>query len=51
MDFILDNLTPETISFIEQAYGSIQAWIDVAATWSTEQIDALQAAIVEDVWI
>jgi len=51
MDFIIDNLTPETISFIEQSYGSLQLWFEAATDWTAEQIEALQTIIVEDVHI
>lgn len=51
MDFIIDNLTPDTIAYIEQVYGSMQLWINAAANWTTEQFEALQAVIIEDIHI
>jgi hypothetical protein len=51
MENIIDQLSPETIAFIEQAFGSVQIWLDIAATWTSEQLDALYDVITEDIHI
>lgn len=51
MDIIIDNLTPDTIAYIEQVYGSMQLWISTAISWTAEQFEALQTVIIEDIHI
>jgi|GEM_PF-2881438 len=46
MEFILDQLSPDTIILIEQAYGSLVLWVEAAASWTNEQLATI---ITEDI--
>lgn len=48
MEYILDQLSPETISLIEASYGTISLWWDVASSWTKEQF-ATSSVIIEDI--
>lgn len=49
METILEQLTPETITYIEEVYGSIAGWIDVVAGWTAEQWAALNNVVTNDI--
>jgi len=49
METIIDQLNPETITYLEEVYGSLSGWLDVAANWATEQWNALNSVITEDI--
>ncbi|WP_187271127.1 hypothetical protein [Neolewinella aurantiaca] len=49
MDTILDQLTPDTIAYLETIYGSIANWVAVASDWAAEQWDALGHVVNEDI--
>lgn len=51
MENLNEILTPEVVTAIEQTYGSVAAWMAVAADWTSSQLSAFYTAIVEDVFI
>lgn len=46
MEFIIDQLSPEAITLIEQSYGSVILWLETASTWTSEQLASI---ITEDI--